>query len=229
MAVGFRIARRGRVVATDLVARSRKLPVANVSDVMSRMAAGGPTLRPLHAGGVLAGPALTVRTRPGDNLMVHKAIDLAVPGDVIVVDAGGDLTNAIVGEMMLAHAGRREVAGFVINGAVRDVAAIRANNLPVYAAGVTHRGPYKDGPGEINGPVAVAGMTVCAGDLILGDEDGVLAIPIDECEAVIVAAEAKRAAETKQMAHIQAGTVDRNWVDDALRRLGCEMLSGAAD
>src|SRR5688500_228029 len=98
----------------------RNLPVANVSDVMSRMTAGGPRLRPLHAGGSMAGPALTVKTRPGDNLMIHKALLMAEPGDVIVVDAGGDLTTAIVGELMLSYAIAKGAAGIVINGAVRD-------------------------------------------------------------------------------------------------------------
>src|SRR4051812_49684010 len=106
---------------------------------MYRMDAGGARLRPMHKGGRMAGPALTVKTRPGDNLMVHKALDLAEPGDVLVVDAGGDLTNAIIGELMLRQAELRGVAGIVINGAVRDAAEIRAGKLPVFAAGVTHR------------------------------------------------------------------------------------------
>src|SRR5690554_2998658 len=104
MSIGFRILPRERRVAAEVVAKFRDLPVANVSDVMSRMNAAGPTLRPLHAEGVLAGAAFTVRTRPGDNLMIHKALLMAEPGDVIVVDAGGDLTNALVGELMLNHA-----------------------------------------------------------------------------------------------------------------------------
>ena len=107
MTIGFRILPRRRKVEQAKVNTFRGLPVSNVSDMMSRMAATGPTLRPMHAGGVLAGPALTVKTRPGDNLMVHKAIDIAEPGDVIVVDAGGDLTNAIIGEMMVTHAVKR--------------------------------------------------------------------------------------------------------------------------
>jgi regulator of RNase E activity RraA len=223
MVAGFRIAARARAVSAELIAGFRAIPVANVSDVMSRMAAGGAALRPMHAGGVLTGPALTVKTRPGDNLMVHKAIDMAVPGDVIVVDAGGDLTNAIIGELMLAHAIKRGVGGFVIHGAIRDAAAIRAGKLPVYASGVSHRGPYKDGPGEINLPIALNGMVIAAGDLILGDDDGVFTVPFDDCAAVLAAATAKQAAETEQMATIRAGTVDRNWVNVSLRRLGCEM------
>src|SRR5258708_32126842 len=104
MAAGFRIASRTRAVPAELIARFRDIPVANVSDVMGRLNACGAMLRPMHRGGPLAGPALTVKTRPGDNLMVHKAIDIAAPGDVIAVDAGGDMTNAIIGELMLAHA-----------------------------------------------------------------------------------------------------------------------------
>ena len=104
MAIGFQICKRTRKVDAGIVAKFRELPVANVSDNMSRMTAGGARLRPIHGGGVLAGPAFTVKTRPGDNLMVHKAIDIADPGDVIVVDGGGDLTNSLIGEMMTSHA-----------------------------------------------------------------------------------------------------------------------------
>lgn len=225
MATGFRILQRGRRAEPALVERFRALPVANVSDVMSRITAGGARLRPMQApGAVLAGPALTVRTRPGDNLMIHKAIALAEPGDVIVVDAGGDLTNALIGELMLVQMVRRGLAGIVINGAIRDSAAIRAQDFPVFAAGVTHRGPYKDGPGEINVPVALDGMVIAPGDLVLGDDDGLLCVPLDEAEAIHAAASAKHAAEERQMANIEAGTHDASWVDATLRRLGCEGL-----
>ena len=222
--IGFQICKRTRKVDADTVAKFRALPVANISDSMSRMTAGGAVLRPVHREGVLAGPAFTVKTRPGDNLMVHKAIDMAEPGDVIVVDAGGDLTAAIIGELMSTHAMTRGVAGFVIDGAIRDSAALRAGRFPVYAAGVTHRGPYKDGPGEINVAVALDGMVIAPGDLVLGDDDGVLAIPYDEAESIYTQAVAKNAAEEKQMAAIKAGTIDRGWVDASLQRLGCEVV-----
>ena len=225
MAIGFRIHRRTRQVDAALVSRFRDLPVANVSDVMSRMTAGGARLRPMQAPGiVLAGPALTVRTRPGDNLMIHKAIALAQAGDVIVVDAGGDLTNALIGELMLAQMVKKGLGGIVINGAIRDSAAIRAQDFPVFAAGVTHRGPYKDGPGEINVAIALDGMVIAPGDLVLGDDDGLLGIPFGEVEAIHAAALAKQATEMKQAANIEAGTHDASWVDAALRRLGCEGL-----
>ena len=222
MAVGFRILKRTRKTGTEVVERFARLPVANVSDSMSRLTAGGARLRPMHGSGGLAGPALTVKTAPGDNLMVHKAIALAEPGDVIVVDAGGDLTNAITGEMMLMQMVKRGVAGLVINGAIRDAGFIRSQTFPVFAAGVTHRGPYKNGPGEINVAIAIDGMVIEPGDLIIGDDDGLLCVPFDQTEAVFNAATAKVEAEQKQMANIEAGTHDASWVDKQLRELKCE-------
>lgn len=222
MTIGFRILPRSRKVGAEVVRQFRELPVANVSDVMSRITAAGPRLRPLHAEGILAGPALTVRTRPGDNLMVHKALQIAEPGDVIVVDAGGDLTNAIIGELMLAHAEKIGLSGIVINGAVRDYGAIRIGKFPVFAAGVTHRGPYKDGPGEINVPIAIDGMVIEPGDLILGDDDGLLCVPFDDTTTVYRDACAKQDAEAKIMAATQEGRVSKPWVDETLKRLGCE-------
>jgi regulator of RNase E activity RraA len=223
MSIGFRILNRERAVSADLVAKFAALPVANVSDAMQRMTGAGPRLTRMHRSGGMAGPAITVKARPGDNLMLHKAIDMAVPGDVIVVDAGGDLTNSLMGELMLAHAINRGVAGFVINGAIRDADAIAEANLPLWAAGITHRGPYKDGPGEINVPIALDGMVIESGDLVIGDGDGVLAVPYAVAADVLAKTEAKQAAETKLMAQITARTNDRSWIDDTLRRLGCAL------
>jgi RraA family protein len=222
---GFRILKRRRAVGEALTARFRALPVANISDQMARMSAGGPLLRPMHSGASMAGPALTVRTRPGDNLMIHKALDLAAPGDVVVVDGGGDLTNALIGEMMISYAQTRAIGGIVVNGSIRDASWIAEQALPVYAAGITHRGPYKDGPGEINVPVALGGMVIAPGDLVVGDYDGLVCVPYDEAEAICVAAEAKQLAEQRQMQAIAERRSDRTWVDAALVRLGCEIES----
>ncbi len=224
MSVGFRILKRQRKVATEVVERFARLPVANVSDSMSRMTGGGARLRPMHRARGLAGPAFTVKVPPGDNLMVHKAIALAEPGDIIVVDAGGDLTNAITGEMMLMQMIKRGVAGLIINGAIRDAGYIRNQDFPVFAAGVTHRGPYKNGPGEINVPIAIDGMVIEPGDLIIGDDDGLLCVPFNQTDAVFKAATAKFETEQRQVANIQAGTHDPSWVDKQLRELKCEGL-----
>lgn len=224
MTYGFRVKRSWDRISPALVAAFRELPVANVSDSMSRIPAFGPDLRPMHRDGVLAGPALTVRTRPGDNLMLHKAIDMAQPGDVIVVDAGGDPTNSLMGELMLAHAIKRGVAGFVLNGSIRDAKEIHEQNLPLYAIGITHRGPYKNGPGEIGFPIAIGGTVILPGDLILGDYDGVIAVPATEADTILAATRKKHEAETRQMEETRAGTVDRDWVDRTLADLGCEFL-----
>lgn len=223
MTIGFRVLNAQRKVAAEWVARYREVPVANVSDSMNRMTAGGSRLRPMHRQGVLAGPALTVKARPGDNLMLHYALDIAEPGDVIVVDAGGDLTNALIGDMMVAYAVKRGVAGIVINGAIRDAANIGAGDFPLFAAGISHRGPYKDGPGEINVPIAIDGMVIEPGDLIIGDDDGLLCVPYDQVAEVYDRATAKHAAEEKQMRQIAEGTNDRSWVLESLKKKGCAL------
>jgi regulator of RNase E activity RraA len=220
--IGFSIEPVRRRVDAEVIEQFRTLPVANVSDCMWRLTAGGPRLRPFHDGSPLCGPAFTVKTRPGDNLMVHKALDLALPGDVVIVDAGGDLTNSIIGEIMVAYARQRDLGGIVINGSIRDRSAIARQKLPVYAAGVTHRGPLKSGPGEIGRAIAIGGMVIEPGDLIIGDADGVLAIPFEQVGEVYKAANAKRDLESKILDDLLAGrSMDRNWVDATLKQLGC--------
>jgi RraA family protein len=203
-----------------LVAELAKMVTPHLSDSMERLYAGGHQLRPMHKEGKLAGPAFTVRTAAGDNLLVHKALDTAQKGDVIVVDAGGWLDNAIIGELMAARARQRGIAGLVIWGAIRDSAELGAGSYPVYAAGVTHRGPYKNGPGEINVPVVVGGMPVNPGDIIVGDADGLVAIPQEQAERVLASAKSILEKETVSMKQILAGTVDRSWVDKALKEKG---------
>ena len=220
--VGLQILQRKRQVPAHLVQAFKGLPVANISDCMARMSAAGPRLRPMHKSGALAGPALTVKTRPGDNLMIHKALTMAQPGDVIVVDAGGDLTNSLFGEIMVATSVSKGVAGIVLNGAVRDSEEIGQGTFPLYAAGVSHRGPYKDGPGEINVPIAIDGMVIEPGDLVIGDGDGVLCIPFDDVESVLAASREKVALEEKTLANIKAGTHDTSWVDARLKAIGCD-------
>lgn len=219
--IGFRVCKREHKVDDSWIEKYRQLPVANVSDVMSRMTAGGAPLRPFYTGPRMVGAAITVKSRPGDNLMVHKALDIAQPGDVVVVDAGGDLTNAIIGELMVAHAIQRGLGGIVIFGAIRDSEELIAGAFPVFAAGVTHRGPYKDGPGEVNVPIAINGMVISPGDLVCGDADGFLSVPLDAVEHVYLAASQKHDAENKQMDNIKIGKNDRAWVDASLIRLGC--------
>ena len=203
-----------------LVAELGKMVTPHLSDSMERLYASGPQLRPMHKAGKLAGPAFTVKTAPGDNLLVHRALDTAKPGDVIVVDAGGFGDHAIIGELMMSRARQRGVAGIVIWGAIRDSAEIGAGDYPVFACAVTHRGPYKNGPGEINVPISIAGIPVMPGDIIVGDADGLVAVPQDQAERILASAKAILEKETAAMKQITAGTVDRSWVDKALREKG---------
>jgi len=139
-----------------------------------------------------------------------------------VVDAGGELTNSIIGERMLAYCQAKGFGGIVINGAVRDVGYIKAHDFPVYAAGVTHRGPYKNGPGEINAVVAIDGMAIEPGDLVVGDDDGLLCIPYHDAEAVYKLAHEKHEMETRTFKDIGKGDNNRAKFEKQLRELGCE-------
>jgi RraA family protein len=219
--IGFRILPAPKRAPAALIKQFRSVVVAHLSDCMNRLP-GGDGLDPMHKGGHMLGQAITVRVPPGDNLMVHKAIDMAGPGDVIVVAAGGDLSQAIIGEIMTTLAAKRGIEGIIIDGAIRDSGAIAANKFPVYARGVTHRGPYKNGPGEINVPISVGGMVVCPGDIIVGDEDGVVAVPVDIAPIVLKAARAKAKDEDAQLAAIRKGKADRAWVDATLKAKGCD-------
>jgi RraA family protein len=220
--IGFRILPMPARPPRQLVKALAGMVTAHLSDNMNRLVGGGAALRPMHKGGKLCGPALTVKVAPGDNLMVHKAIDIAAPGDIIVVDAGGVLTCAIIGDIMSSLAEKRGVAGMVIYGAIRDAAEIRARRFPVYACGVTHRGPYKNGPGEINAAIALDGMVVHPGDIIVGDEDGVVAVPLAHAEEVLALAKVQLAKETAMLKAIASGKADRRWVDETLRQRGCD-------
>ena len=209
-------------VKPEIIAALRNIAVSLLSDNLHRNC-GSIGLTPYHTPAPLAGTAVTVRTRGGDNLAVLRAYDVCRPGDVMVIDAGGDLINAVFGGIMSFAGQSMGLAGMVVDGAIRDVAEIRERTFPVYARGVSHRGPYKDGPGEINVPIAVEGMVIQPGDLVLGDDDGVVCVPFDDCERVLAATKAKHEAETRQMESILAGSNDRAWVDAALKRLNCEM------
>ena len=216
---GFRILPR---VDTDaaLVALFEGLPTAIISDNLNRMT-GTEGLSPWHKLGVgLLGPALTVRVRSGDNLMIHKALQLGKPGDVLVVDGGGCTDRALFGDIMKNVAKMRRFAGIVIDGAIRDAAAYRDDTFPCYARGVCHRGPYKDGPGEINVPVSVGGMVVNPGDIVVGDDDGVVFIAATDAKAVAAASRKKAAAEEATLASIAKNAYDDSWIDATLKAKG---------
>jgi regulator of RNase E activity RraA len=216
---GLVVQPRAHLLPPELVDQFREVPTAHASDCLGR-SVGATGLRPFHGDATMCGPAITVRARPGDNLMIHVALILAQPGDVIVVDGAGDLTQAVVGGLMRTTALVKRLGGFVIDGAVRDTAEFAEGGVPCYAKGAVHRGPSKDGPGQVNVPIACAGMAVCPGDLILGDADGVVAIPAAQAAALLPEVRAHAAKEAKQRQAILSNTTDPERFKAILRAKG---------
>lgn len=191
----------------------RTIQVALISDQLHRIVGTGKLKKYDCSAGTMAGTAVTVRVSHGDNLAVLRAFEYCRPGDVMVIDGGGDTEQAILGGIMSLHARQIGLAGLVVDGAVRDVAEIRSRDFPVFARGHVHRGPYKDGPGEINVPVCIGGMIVMPGDIVIGDEDGLLAFPQEEAETLIAKAQAQQAKEEATIQAILENRWDMSFVD----------------
>ncbi len=225
MSIGCRIKKNFERPAPELIERFRSLPVANIDDSINRMSAMKPRIHAMNKGH-LCGPAFTIKVPQGDNLMFHVAMDMAQPGDVIVIDAGGDENRSIFGELMVSYCRKRGIAGIVVDGSIRDSDGIGAlTDFPVYAIGVTPNGPYKNGPGEINTPISCGGVIVNPGDIIVGDADGVIVLRPEEAEAVAAATEKINANEEIIMKHIvEDGTYIRPWVEQKLAPLGVEYI-----
>ena len=223
MAIGTKIIKDFKRPDPDLVERFRDMPVANIDDNMGRIAAVDTAIEPIGKGQLL-GTAFTVRVPQGDNLMFHAAMDLAKPGDVIVIDAGGFTNRAIFGELMATYCRSRGICGIVCDGAIRDRGGLaEMENFPVYARSATPNGPYKNGPGEINVPVVIGGKVVHPGDIIVGDDDGVIIIDPAIASEIADATEAVEKKEADIMKHIlEDGTYIRPWVDEKLKEIGCE-------
>jgi len=189
----------------------------HISDNLGRHIGARGLTRYNHTG-KLVGTALTVKTRPGDNLYIYKALTLIEPGHVLVIDAQGDATNAVIGELIKLYAQQRGCVGFVVDGAIRDVASFE--DTPCYARSVVHCGPYKSGPGEINVPVSIGGMIVNPGDIIVGDEDGLVAFSPEHAEQVLFRAREHDAHEQQVKAEIATGAIDQSWLDKVLEKAG---------
>ncbi len=218
---GYRIHPRAAGPEAGVVQAFKAIPVAAIGDAMSRNV-GAIGLRQYHARleAVLCGPAVTVRVRPGDNLMIHKALMMVQPGDVLVIDGGGDVSQALVGGLMRTTCLARGLGGLVIDGAIRDLCEWAQDGMPIFARGHTHRGPSKDGPGEINVPVAWAGLAVLPRDLIVGDADGVIAVPAAEAAEVLRRSQAHLAREAVIRETNRSGTADPERFDAVLRAKG---------
>jgi 4-hydroxy-4-methyl-2-oxoglutarate aldolase len=168
----------------------------------------------------LAGPAFTVEVRPGDNLMIHAAMSLAKPGDVLVIDGKGDQTAALMGEIMMTACKQLGLAGVVMDGAVRDSLAIDELDFPVFCVGTNPNGPTKQVAGRIGHAISVGGVTVYPGDFIIGDADGIVAIEREKLASLLPLAAHKVEAETKRIAQIKQGNTQASWLNATLIAAG---------
>lgn len=208
-------------VDAGVVEQAARFPSSILADVAGRRGALHGRIAPLAPSMRFAGPALTVEVRPGDNLMIHAALAVARPGDVIVVDGKGDLSSALMGEIMSQQAAALGVAAVVIDGAVRDSEAIRELGFPMFAAGLNPNGPTKSVAGRLNHPISIGGVTVKPGDLVVGDADGVTVVEREKAASLLPLAAEKVAAETKRIADIKSRKALRpGWLDGALRTAG---------
>jgi len=208
-------------VDADIVKQASAFPASILADVAGRRGTLCSRVAPLSPTMRLAGPAVTVEVRPGDNLMIHAAMAIAKPGDVLVIDGKGDETSALLGEIMVGQCKKQGLAGLVIYGSVRDAEAIRLLDFPVYAIGNNPNGPTKLVPGRVNHPISVGGTSVNPGDLIVGDGDGVVVVEKDKAASLLPAAAKKVAYEQKRIAEIASGEALRpSWLEAELRKAG---------
>jgi regulator of RNase E activity RraA len=207
-------------VPADIVRQASEFQAAILADVNGRRGALNGRIRPIEKNMKVAGTAFTVEVRPGDNLMIHAAISLAKPGDVLVIDGKGDLSAALMGTIMMTACKQLGLAGVVIDGAARDTLEIEEMGFPVFAAGTNPNGPTKNVPGRIGHPVSVGGVTVRSGDFVLGDADGVVVIEREKIASLIPQAKKKVADEAARIEAIRKGDTAAKWLVPALRTAG---------
>jgi RraA family protein len=207
----------------EYVEAFRGIPVANIADNMGRISCIDTGIMP-YTKIPLLGVAITVKVAPNDNLVFHKALDIAEPGDVIVVDGEGSMAHSVCGDIMYSYAKKRGIAGFVVDGCVRDIDSLQSLQFPVYARGVQPKGPYKNGPGEVNVPIDCGGVVVNPGDIVYGDSDGVVVIREADAPELIELARKHVASEEAIFKGINEGTLNRDWVESTLVANGGEII-----
>lgn len=219
---GFRVRTDFDRLDPTLMQKFAEFPTPDISDLLNRLYAVDPSIVCLtgrhHQ---LCGPACTVKVFPGDNLMVHKALDVAKPGDIVVIDAHGSSMNAVLGDLICTKARHRGIAGFVVDGFVRDLPDIRELDFPVFARGATPIGPLHRGPGEINYAICCGGVVVTPGDLVIADGAGIVVIPQEVACELLQRLQAQKANMAAYLAGVKRGEFSNDWVDRLLHEAGC--------
>lgn len=220
---GFRIRESIERIEPDLIAGLAEFDTPAISDLQNRLYTMVPEIHNKTDDQLrIIGPAITVRVYPGDNLMVHKSLDIARPGDVIVIDAGSSSMNGVLGDLISTKARHLGIAGFVVDGLIRDLPDIRAlEDFPVFARGVTPIGPLHRGPGEINYPISAGGIVVHPGDVVVGDLNGVVVVPREIAPEILQRLRMRAAAEGEYTAAVRRGEFSNTWVDATLAASGC--------
>lgn len=229
MPVGKRIFTRRNLPSPEVVKGFAQIPTANTCDVMNRNSAMNPRIHRIAKGStpIVAGPALTVKCRAGDNLVIHAAMELCQEGDVLVVSNEGDTTRSLMGDNMMAYLKfYKKIAALVVDGALRDVDEIQDWGFPVYCTGSTPGGPYKEGPGEVNVPISCGNVSVNPGDIIVCDGDGVIVIPLEDAEEILPLAQKLHEADMAKLDKNKTGTANKSWVKETLEAKGFEIIDG---
>jgi regulator of RNase E activity RraA len=219
---GFRVRHDIERPAADIVAGLRDFDTPAISDLMNRLYTMVPAIHNLtDPERRLVGPACTVKVFPGDNLMVHKSLDVAKPGDVVVVDASSSMMTAVLGDLVCTKAKHRGIAGFIVDGLIRDLPAIlRLGDMPVFARGVTPIGPLHRGPGEVNHPISAGGIVVHPGDIVAADLNGVVVVPRENADDILQRLRGRAADEAAYVAGVARGDFSNAWVDAILEDAG---------
>lgn len=224
---GKRIYTKRNLPDPALVKAFAQIPTANTCDVMNRNSAMSPRIRQIAKGAtpIVAGPALTVKTRAGDNLAVHAAMEYCQEGDVLVISNEGDTTRSLMGDNMMAYLKfYKKIAALVVDGPLRDVDEIQDWGFPVYCTGTTPGGPYKEGPGEVNVPISCGNITVRPGDIVVCDTDGIIVIPQRDAADLLPKAQAYHEMDAAKLDKNKDGTANRAWVAEALKSKGFEII-----
>lgn len=227
MAIGNRVYLRKPEVKQEILEGFAGIPVANIADTMGRLCTMHPRIKlmskPIEDSKV--GRALTVKSRAGDNLMLHKALNIAKEGDVLIVsNDSGESYRALIGEIMFTLAAYKKLGGIIIDGPIRDIESVKKMDLPIYATGTNPGGPYKDGAGEVNTPISCGGISINPGDVIVMDSDGIVVVPLQDAEEVVSGIKEFHAMDAAKLEAAGNGTAKREWVEKKLEAINTEII-----